>query len=191
MRFLYGLALALLVFGCRQQNAVYDKPYFDLDSLVNQQVQQLVNARATLRKVARVGDAKDERQWQPDSAQWAREFEVFRQLDWMNRPGFKDGYTIKTEPDTHSNLQVDVYTATRPSPVLWLKIYYLGHRSNIRKVEARYRESNALFVSERALVWELETLDRQPMLTHYRMEGYQKMIANDSVVYQIEGTIEE
>jgi hypothetical protein len=190
MRFLPGLVLALFVFGCREQTAVYDKPYVDLDSLVNEQVHLLVAAKAHLRKVAWVGTAKDEKSWQPDSAQWANEFEVFRQLDWMNRPGFKGGYDVRSERDTQSNLQVDVYTAKRPSPVPLLKMYYLDQRANLRKVEACYRESNALFVSERRLVWELEDAAQHPVLAAYRLEGFQKMITSDSLVYRLEGTID-
>lgn len=188
MRLFSGVVFALLL-GCQQQNRVYHKPYFDIDSLVNEQIKQLVTRKASLDKRANVGLQNDQRQWQPDSAQWVREFEVFRQLDAMNRPGFKNTYTKTVTRDAQSNLLVAEYTATRPAPVTWLKVFYLNHPGNIRKVEAHYQESNTLFVSERTLTWELDDIGRQLLLNHYRLQGFQKMVSSDSVVYRIESTI--
>lgn len=189
MRLIWCGVLGLVLLGCKTQTRVETKPYFNIDSLIHEQVHWLVARHAKLEKRATVGPHSDQHQWQPDSTQWKKEFEVFRQLDGMNRPGFKNAYTKTTMPDNQSNLLVTVYTATVPAPIRWLKVYYLQRPENIRRVEALCQESNVLFSSERTLTWELEDTGPHTMLTHYIMQGFQKTVASDSMIYRMEGSI--
>lgn len=190
MRVLGAWIFSLALLGCRQQTTEYDKPYLDVDSLVNRQVNRLVARKAHLRKTAVVGGLRDEQRWQPDSTQWANELDVFRQLDAINRPGIISSFDKKFLSDPLSNLQIEQVAAKHPAPVAWFRIYRQTP-DKIRKIEAHYLERNALFTSGRTLTWELNLTGNQPELAHYLIQGFQKMVASDSVLYRIEGTIDE
>jgi hypothetical protein len=191
MRVLFVGLFVLAGFGCEQQNTAYVKPFLDVDSLVTNQVRLLTARKAILHKTATVGNRHDDQLWQPDSAQWANEFDIFRQFDAINRPGFRGVYEATTAPDTQSNLLVERFAASQPAPVSWLKVYYLQSPGNIRKMEGYYQEHNALFTSARHVTWELEPVDQRLQVTHFTVRGFQKMVASDSVQYRIEGIINE
>ncbi len=181
------LSVVLVLYGCNQSDKVYDKPYFDFDSLVNKQVAILVEAQVVATKQAMINGKSDEAIFSPDSTQLAHELDVFRQLDVINKPLFKNRYEITVgEKDTLSNLFILTYQATGPAPVPYVKFYYQRSPTQPKKIESHYLEQNSLYATERVLLMEFDDALRPTLLTHYRMVGSQKMVMNDTVHFSVD-----
>ncbi|HRG11108.1 MAG TPA: hypothetical protein PLJ08_21220, partial [Cyclobacteriaceae bacterium] len=77
------------------------------DSLINRQQQELLAAKATLTKTVSLDSSIEEITFEVDSLVLAKELDVFRQLDIINKPGFKGQYKISDgEKDSRSNLTI-------------------------------------------------------------------------------------
>ncbi len=189
MRSFFLGILGLLLWGCKQSEVVYDKPYFDFDSLINQQQHELLTTKATLTKTVSLDSAKEEISFEADSLVLGKELDVFRQLDIINKPGFKDKYKISDgEKDTRSNLTIRRYEALeKTAPVQFVLFYYQNEFSRIHKIESAYRENNTLYGTERNLLLEFDDSTGKLLLTHYRLTGVQKLILSDTIAFSIDG----
>lgn len=189
IRIILLLAIAAALFSCNQTNQLYDKPYFDFDSLVNKQITSLVSAKASLTKSVLLNGKQDQSTVTADSSVIAHELDVFRQLDFINKPLYRNGYEIQDgEKDTQSNLNIRKYVAKSPSPVPFVTFYYQDEFRNLKKIESVYQENNTLYSTKRQLRLEFDNLTGTVLISRYSLFGNQKMILNDSVKFSIEGT---
>jgi len=183
------VGLVFVLVSCNKTNQVYDKPYVDFDSLINSQISSLVRAKSSLTKSVLLDGKADQSTVTLDSAIVAHELDVFRQLDFINKPLYRNGYeVIDGEKDTHSNLTTRKYQSKKPSPIPIVIFYYQNNFSNIKKIESVYQEDNTLYFTRRELVLEFDDASGTQMLTRYSLKGMQKMILNDSVMFSIEGS---
>lgn len=188
MRVLVFLLIVLLIASCGKQNEQYDKPYLDFDSLINAQIQTLRSKAITIQKDASMKDQQSQGQVAGDSLTLARELDIFRQLDFINRPMFRNQYTIAEQPDTKSNLTVRVYRANIPSPMKEVRLYYLGDLKKLKRIESQFEEENTLYYTRRNYTLEFEETDGVAWLRQSRVGGVQKMILNDSVHFFVTST---
>ncbi len=190
VRILIFTGMAAAVFASCSKPAPPDKKAFiDIDSLLDRQLVFFQQQHHALTKAVEVGAQRDETRYTPDTAQWRTELELFRQLDQVNKPTFKDAYLVSDARDTNSNLTVTTILAQREAPVLSLKIYFLRDRRDIRKIEAIVKDDNPVYHNDRKLTIELEPVDQQLVLHRYRIEGSQRMVMNDSVRFVIAGEV--
>jgi hypothetical protein len=89
--------------------------------------------------------------------------------------------------DTRSNLLIRAFSTSRNLPVKYVNIYYKNTPDRIRKIEAGYTESNALYHSTRILTMVFEPIRDSVVLTSYSITGGQKMVMDDSLNYDIKG----
>jgi hypothetical protein len=189
IKVVYFLLIVVTLFSCRPATLKdYDKPYFDFDSLVNHQIKKFSSRKDSIRKVAVLDTKKDTSSFIIDSVRLAHEWDVFRQLDWINKPIFKGTYQITDAPDTKSNLTIRSYKATTPSPVPLVHFYFQQNVKNLKRIEAAYLEQNALYYTKRKLTIEFDGANKN-LIRHYSIEGSQKMILSDSVKFSIHGSI--
>lgn len=184
-----ALVLWVVFTGCEDPGKT-TTTIFSVDSLVSAHTGYLRTANATLTKVAFIGNEKSEEKFKPDSLQWEEEMRIFRHLDVINKPVYRDVYRVTTSADKNSNLTVRRYAATVvDAPVTQFSIYYLDHLTRIKRVEARYEERNVMFSARRDLVLEFGEKERKPYLSAYSVKGGQKMLLGDTVQYIINGRI--
>jgi hypothetical protein len=183
------LSLAISIAACNQTNLKYDKPYFDFDSLVNIQIKKISHIKDSIRKDAVIDGKQDHSSFVIDSTRLAHEWDVFRQLDVINKPLYKGNYEITEGKDTKSNLQVRTYQSKIKSPVPFVRFYFQNEFKNIKKIESNYQEENALYFTKRDLMMELDDLSGEPLIKSYSITGSQKMILSDSVKFSIRGSI--
>lgn len=183
------LLLAISVMACRQVNLTYDKPYFDFDSLVNIQIKKISHTKDSIRKDAVIDGKQDHSSFVIDSTQLAHEWDVFRQLDVINKPLYKGNYQITQGKDTKSNLQVRTYQSKIKSPVPFVRFYFHNDFKNLKRIESNYQEENALYFTKRDLTMELDDLPGESLIKSYSITGSQKMILSDSVRFSIQGNI--
>ncbi len=72
-----------------------------------------------------------------------------------------------------------------------MKFYYHNDFAQLKKIEATIHEDNLLYANGLVLVMEFEDETGRPLLSHYSMNGFQKMILRDSVHYSLEGQIDQ
>jgi hypothetical protein len=182
------LTLAIVLASCGGGVVRTGNSFHSIDSLVAAQVEHLTSAGYQLEKNAEVDDEGSSVTIRPDSAGWAQELSVFRELEISARPTYRDRYVITDGEDRNSNLRVRSYEATE-SPVPFIRFYYLDHPGDVRRIEAAYYETNALYTSRRELVLEFEEAAGVRMLKSYRIDGFQKISLADSVHYAVSGKI--
>lgn len=183
------LILWVVLIGCEDPGKTTTS-FFSVDSLVSAQTAYLRAANAAVAKVAFIGNEKSEQEFKPDSLQWEEEMRIFRHLEVINKPVYRDIYEVTTSPDKNSNLTVRRFIASdEDSPVTHFSIYYLNHPTRIRRLEARYEERNVMFSGKRDLVLEFGERERMPYLSAYSVKGGQRMFLGDTVQYVINGRI--
>lgn len=185
------LVLGIFAFGSCENKSSDTRFYYSLDSLLDNQVHHLSQSKATLFKKASIGEKEEERSFVPrDTSAWQFELDVFAQLNDINKPTNVGKYrTDRAVKDIASNLLIYTIESTERLPVSFLKVYYLGHLSNIRKIEGLYHEESSLLKSTRHLSMEFQNINNKIVLTSYSMKGGQKMLLGDSVQFSVHGTI--
>lgn len=182
------LFLLLAACGTPPTGSLPQRP--NMDSLLNRQIELLLHHKALLIKSARLNGTASNTTYRPDSVQWQKEMDVFRSLSLLNKPAFLRGYHETVGKDEHSNLVRRRLTAVEPLSLPQLSFYYLPPQTELKKIEATYREKNSLYVTERDLYLQFENWREQPLLKSYRIRGFQKMISSDTVEFEIEGRID-
>ncbi len=186
MRGLVFIVAALIFSSCQKSDVKYDKQYFDFDSLISKQVKALTHSK--WRKVSRLNQKSDTAVIQPDSMR--AELDIFRQLDVINKPIFKEKYLIEEKKDVHSNLMVRSYRFREEdkgklkSSVPFVDFYYYNQFSDLRKIVSVINERNLLFNSSRQLSLEFEEGNPKKVVA-YEIKAFQKMLLADSVILSI------
>lgn len=187
---LFTALISLLLANCSPETRSREALY-DIDSLIRTQIRYLKEYNTSIQKTALLNGVQNVTTIKPtDSADWDEELAIFMELDVMNKPSNKALYKIDSELDSKNNLNVKSFTATEDLPVVFLKVYYNRSLDELRKVEARYYESNALYKSTRYLTMEFEQVYNTTLLTSYKVAGGQKMFLDDSVQYSISASID-
>ena len=185
------LLLATAIFSsCSEKQPVTQHSFYNIDSLVDRQVQTLKSSKYELNKVVEIGGKQEQTHLTPDSTQWATELEVFRQLAQVNKAAFRDAYVVSDMRDTNSNLTVREIRAQRPVPVSLVRLYYLRTPADLRKVEATFVEENEVYTNTRQMVLELERFSNGNLLRRYRVKSLQKFMMDDTVRFVIAGSVE-
>lgn len=184
-----SLIFIALVFFYSCTQAVKEKPintYFDVDALVNEQIEMLRQSDPLLAKQISIEGQSERDTLNFDSLGWTNELEVFK-LANINKPTLKGEYEAveKTIDDT----KIWSYTAEKQSLGIEFLHVYFGSDSTLKKLEARYNEDNALYSSERNLEMAFKNVDGKSILSNYRIYGKQKMIMKDEVEFSIESEI--
>ncbi len=171
------------------QERIKEKPintYYDVESLINKQIEKLRNKNPQLAKTISIDGETEKDTVNFDSLGWRNELEVFKLAD-INKPTLRDLY-LATEK-TEDGMKVWSYTAEKQSlGIEFLKVYF-GGDSTLTKLEARYNENNALYTSERYLEMDFDNIAGESNLTNYKVYGKQKMVMKDEVKFSIESSI--
>ncbi|HZY79142.1 MAG TPA: hypothetical protein VFE50_06455 [Cyclobacteriaceae bacterium] len=184
------LIVSVLLSGCAGAPSAQKKSFYNVDSLISFQVNNL-KGKYELNKLVEIDGKKEETRFVPDSLQWAGELQIFRQIDQINKGAFRDAYVVNDSRDVNSNLTVREIRAQGETdvPVSVVKFFYLRDISDLRKIEATLLEENTLYVNTRRLTIQFEPANSIHLVQRFRIEGLQKMVMNDSVRFVIAGEI--
>lgn len=140
-----GLSLLLLLFGsCSQQEKSSDKIY-DFENLIDHQVSQLSQQARVLGKTSQVSGTKSDTTFLPSGAGWRSELEVFRELEIINKPIYRNEYSIQDPvKDTQSNLKVRQYLSAN-APITNLRFYYHNDFSGLKKLKPPLQKRACFF----------------------------------------------
>lgn len=180
---------ALMICFTACSPAVKEKPittYYDVETLVNEQVAKLRKQDAHLAKKISIDGEMEQDTISFDSLGWINELGVFKLAD-INKPNLRDLYEASEK--SVDGQKVWSYRAEKQSLGIEFLNVYFGSDSTLKKLEARYNEENALYSSERNMEMAFENVEGESMLTSYKIFGKQKMIMKDEVAFQIESEI--
>ncbi len=181
------IGVAALAWACGRQPSSTRPLYFD--SLLQAQVNAYRVSPSGIEKYAQVDEKTDTTRLAFDQQTLKREWDMFRPLDAFQKPAFADAYTLTVEKDPHSNLTVKRYRARKDVPVPELAFYYLNTPDQLKAIKATFEELNVFYATQRHLQLTFAERDGLPVITHYSVAGYQKMVLADSVTFSIAGRI--
>ena len=188
MRFLILFLLGGVLFAACDQSPEKSQAqkYYNLDSLVSEQVQLLARSGAKLKKKALINAREEEETLEPDSLMWENELSILREID-LNKPIYQTRYSIKDGlSDRFSNLKIREYTALDSKlDIRYLKIYYLGNISRLKKIETSFRSKNPLFYTQKQVKAEFEEIRGKPVLSGYKFLETQKLIFLDTLRFKL------
>lgn len=182
--------ISLMLSACASKKKEAQPDLFNFDSLLNNQVRQLVNFKAVLQKEVEM-QGKVERITLEllDSQRWMNELEIFQQLSQINKPINRTSYSIAESDDKQSNLKIRSFHSDEQIPFQDIKIYYLEAPSDIRKVEGTVNQQNPIYKSTRALTLNFSEVHNNHLLTSYSIKGGQQIIMGDTVQFNVQGSI--
>lgn len=155
--------------------------YYNVDSLLVQQIDALTAKRAQLVKTVVFSKQQEIDTIQLTEESLEQELQLFNEMN-INRPVLSGRY-LKTV-EQREGLEVTRYQADEPDDlrVNYLEVYRQG--GAVQRLEALFSDRNLLYNSTRKLVLNLNS---QQLPQTYTIEGIQKMIFKDSVDYSIRG----
>ena len=163
--------------------------FYDINGLIDQQIKMLDSIGPSMIKKATIGAIEETNRFAPeDSTAWSNEISIFRSID-INKPLLKDSYSI-SEVKKGDNKNI-TYSSKYPSKTIVeeLSIQWFEKGEISLKIKANLDSRNPLFKSVRTMEMEFKDVNGLQALSHYKSEGWQKMVSKDSSLYVIEAEI--
>lgn len=161
------------------------KIYFDLQEKLEEQILILLDEKASLTKTAILDGKEQTVEITPDSTRWHNELQLFLSAT-INKPNYKDLYTIEEKPDPNSNLTIRSYVhIDQKAMIPEMDVYYLKDIDNTVKISLKYKDQNVGFVADRHLTLQFEEINNEFLLKQYTISGFQKIIGMDTVKYEV------
>lgn len=186
-RHIKGLAIVGCIFlsACGQSSARKEiSAYYKIDSLFNSQIHEL--AGVPFSKAAIIDGKSENALVTFDTTAWKKELSMFAGLD-INKAALVGAYEV-TEETTSTGRSVS-YNLKGPGDagVQWIRLEQ-NAAGKVVKMEALFREENALYQNQRKLSANFGVVDGKSVLHAYRVEGFQKILMKDTVNYKIEAS---
>ncbi len=182
------LTLSALTIGCTNLEPAETAHFFDVDSLVTEQILYLADARPEVIKAGEVqGSAAEETVTRPDSLQWTRELAIFKNVD-INKPRLREQYREETKTLDNGDRQIS-YVPIEKGDLIVQHITLRYDGENLRVLEATIKDTNPLYSSKRDIRMEFEGNADELRLASYFIEGGQKMRIKDSVTFDLNARI--
>ena len=185
--------LAACLVACTPQSPVSElgkKPYFDVPSLVRQQLQWLDSLNPPVILRASISGETQTQTMRKDSTAWAETFDLFRQAD-INQPVLQGEYD-EIDSVTQDSLRVRTYRAkqTSTAEIPYLRVFYRDSLANVYRIETMFQEDNLLYSTSRKMWMTFAPRRGRPRITAFETQGKQKMMLRDSVIYSARGELQ-
>ncbi|MBR09550.1 MAG: hypothetical protein CMP48_17930 [Rickettsiales bacterium] len=173
------LALLLIGSACKEnkQSIREIHVYFDLDSLLDEQVYTLADRGATVNKIVKMNGETESRSMEPDTTVWKEEFSVIRDFN-LNRPFYVGLFQEHKEENIISYQSSDEDVAVKKFDMFY-------EDGELVRIESLLQESKYIYSNERKLTLEFQ----DGLLKFYQLDGEQKMILQDKEDYVVSGSI--
>jgi len=162
--------------------------YFNVKGLLDGQIVMMDSLKPSLVKKAVLKGDPDHSTFQPDSAAWARELELFYELD-LNKTSLRDKYKIERTFQEDFAQQAIVYSSLDEEETAVDQVKIVFEHGQPRLLEGVYNSKSPLFNSRRNLSIWFAPLDSVNVISAYAISGAQKMVWTDTVYFEIEGKL--
>lgn len=180
--------LLTLVRCAPDRNKEKSDTYFDINGLVDEQINLLISSGPSVLKKALINGKEESIRIEPnDSSSWAKELVIFKVLD-LNRSRLSDSYIVSESSSPEKT--VIMYESKFPKDTEVEKITIeLGRKNQPLRISATLNNQNQLFSSAKTFEMKFKDIKGQRLLTSYQTQGGQKMISKDSTSYVINAKI--
>jgi hypothetical protein len=180
------LCLPFLMVSCQNEpaNKMQDTRFFDLAVFIKEQITLLDSLDADVTKKVRIGDTYETKTI--GNVDWAKELDLFIQAD-ISKPALQASYNIENASNT-----IRIYKAkNKENPMVkYVKVEFDEPTGQILYIEALISQTNYLYHSQKKISLQCnKNAGNQHRIITYKIDGYQKLIFNDKVPYQIEAQI--
>lgn len=183
---LTGVFTLVLLSACAPENNKSIDRYFDLQEFLDRQVSDLDLRKASLVKTSKFGDSTESIEISGlDSSQWQKELRIFREHD-INKPVLIDAYQTDESVTDHGH-QITSYKLidTSASGVLNMEVVF-DSTEQVSSWKSDFQEQNLLYCNFREVSL---TTGADGVLNGYLIQGYHKLMFNDTVYYQLKASI--
>ena len=186
----WALGLPLLLAGCGGSDAGAPRAagpgplYFDVKSLLDQQIRRLDQAHAaTLKRVSLRGGPPET--VRVPAVKWTDELQLFFQAD-INKAALRGAYAVDSArlPDGRLRRTYTRRPGRTIAPVARLEVLSAGPAPE--EITADVEQHNVLFAARKHLRLDL----RRGRLTGYAVQGTQKLVLFDTLRYAAAGQVQ-
>ncbi|MCG8474142.1 MAG: hypothetical protein MI784_01465 [Cytophagales bacterium] len=161
--------------------------YFDIETVIDSQIQLLDSLRPNLSKTALLNGKTEHEQLEGSQINWEHELSSFKNTN-LNEPAYWGNYRKTHLGQTITRYVLKAKLPEKKFPVKWVELHYAENaKHSLRMLKARTSQKNELF--ELAKNYRVN-FDEQGRINTYLLEGVQKIKLKDSVHYQIIGRID-
>jgi hypothetical protein len=164
---------------------------FGMDSLINMQIDQLVEVNAQLIKTVIYNGVKEVVNLNKAEVIWSNELAGFRMLD-INKPSLFDAYKkLDGIKDSMSNLTIMSFQLNDDeiNSVKMLNFYYLNDMTSLKRITGTIASESMLNGSIRKLELNFDQKQEQTVLTNYSHSIQEKRLFQEPVEVRIEGEV--
>lgn len=154
--------------------------YFDIPKLVEKQLTMLQNSKAELYKKLEVNKKTEELKLA--KVDWEKELKLFAEAN-INKPVLKGTYQVFEQQE--GDLPMTSYQSLDDKNKVKTLIVK-GNGKTVEKVEITWEDSNPIYHSEKLMTMNFE----EGKLANYSIKGYQKMVADDTLFYNLSANIQ-
>ncbi|MFY0591565.1 hypothetical protein [Roseivirga sp.] len=164
--------------------SVGESSYFDLQTLLDSQVEYLTSSEAKLKKELTAQGAKENLTIDPDSVQgWKRQLKLFYEAN-INKKGFEGEYFEEHLP-VINGLSKSIFTAkTQKNPVKVLECTY--ENDTLKEIRVSVKESNTVYEVSKEMTLHFNS---EQHLVGFDIKGGETMAVKKDLNYSIVGTI--
>ncbi|XOV92438.1 MAG: hypothetical protein ACFHWX_19820 [Bacteroidota bacterium] len=176
--------LLLILFGVSGCNvsgekALTIKEYFDLDSLLDHQIELIANSNLKLDKKVMLDGQIEEKTFDPDTAMLTGEFKIIREFD-LNKTNYIGAYEVIS----NGGITKYLLKPGQNSPVDYLEIQK-GSDGKLEQLKGVFFEDKEIYQHQR----EIQIIFKNGQISAYSIKGYQHMIMKDTVQFLTQAII--
>ena len=179
----------VLFFCCscleQQKRAVINPLYFDLEELIDRQVEKLQSKKSRLRKDFRIESSVESRT--VENVRWEQELEVFRTID-INSPVLRETFRVDTINLADRKKVVYKPKKKKDNGVSELTLTF-DQSDNLKQVDGRSITDNILYSSEKKLRLDFEGDEANCLLKSYKIDTHERLLFRKSCGNTIKGEI--
>ena len=158
--------------------------FVNVAGFISNQTALLDSLNPAVEKKVLIGENQEQQTLQ--NIDWQRELELFIQAD-ISKPALQASFDIEEQD---KNIRIFRPREGENPDIDYLKVTFDEKNQQIKALEARISQENYLFESEKMISLQCITnASGQPQISAYQIKGFQKLIFNDKVPYQIEAKI--
>ena len=181
--------LSFLILACSQAKQEKQVLQFNLDSLLDFHARQLSKTGARLNKSTSLKDTVKFLTGAIQTVSWEKELEPFRMISAINKPIYRNAYTVTVERDPKSNLMVKSWKAKANEPVRLVKLYFLNNLSTLRKLETVVEKRNFIVSSRQKLEMDFNLFGNS-QLERFAISGSQKFFWDNPQPFSLTAIVE-
>ena len=154
--------------------------YFGMEDLFTQQISILNDLQPRMFKKVVLDDKTEQMEIQPDSSQWAAEFEIFLESD-INKPSLVGAF------DENVSENKIVYSRKDQSSdgVKEIEVLYYSGTKIPLEIKINSSTKNSLYTSSRQLTVTFQNKRNAPLLSSYSITGNQTILSGKATTYQV------